>query len=128
MRDAADQFEEAGFVVVLVGMSGVEEAEHFRSNFSLSYPLICDPGKKLYRLYSLGRASIISLTSPVLLLRGMRTMSRGYLPSVTTGDVMQLPGVFLVDTQGYVRFSHFSRDPSDYPPIDTLLGLKKLCS
>jgi peroxiredoxin len=126
LHNRRDQFKDSGFKIVLVGLGTAEEAENFRMKFSLSFPLICDPKKELYGQYGLGSGGITSYASPVFLLKGMRTISRGYLPGIPRGDVMQMPGVFLIDTIGFIRYSYFSKDASDHPPIDTLLALKKM--
>jgi hypothetical protein len=43
---------------------------------------------------------------------------------VPQGVVMQLAGLFLIDTAGHIRYAHYSKDPSDNPSIETLLELK----
>lgn len=126
LHNARKQFEEKGFQVVLVGLGTAEQAVRFKEEFSLSFPIICDSQKKLYRQYGLGRGSVSSLASPAVLLRGMRAMSRGYTPRIPQGDVMQMPGVFLIDTEGNIRYSYYSKDASDHPPVDSLLALKNL--
>jgi peroxiredoxin len=126
LHNARKRFEEKGFHVVLVGLGTAEQAEKFRAEFSLSFPIICDPQKELYRRYGLGRGGVSSLVSPAVLLRGMRTMSRGYAPGIPRGDVMQMPGVFLINTEGNILYSYYSKDASDHPPVDTLLALKNL--
>lgn len=126
LHSAQKQFEEKGFGVVLVGLGTPQQAEEFRGEFSLSFPIICDPKKQLYSLYGLKRGSVSSLISPGVILRGMRTVSRGYAPGVPRGDVMQMPGVFLIDTGGNILYSYYAKDASDHPPVDTLLALKKL--
>jgi len=126
LHSARKQFDENGFQVVLVGLGTAEQAEKFRAEFSLSFPVICDPHKELYRQYGLGRGGVSSVASPSVLLRGLRSMSRGYTPGIPRGDVMQMPGVFLIDTEGIIRYSYFSKDASDHPPVDALLELKNL--
>lgn len=120
------QFEDMGIQVVLVGLGTPYRAEAFRKQFFLSFPIICDPEKKLYQTYGLGRSSVTRLASPAFLLKGLKALSRGYTPSVPRGDVMQLPGVFLIDTAGKIRYAHYSKDPSDNPTIETLLALKDI--
>ena len=120
------KFSEAGFNVVLVGLGTPEQAEQFRTDFSLSFPIICDPDKDLYRLYDLKRGTVASMARASVLLKGMRAMSQGYSPGMPQGDVMQLPGVFLIDTNGDIRYSYFSKDPSDHPEIEDLLELKEM--
>ena len=120
------QFEDNGFRVILVGLGAPDQAEAFKKQFSLSFPIICDPEKKLYQTYGLGRGSAASMASPSLFLKGLKTLSRGHTPGVPQGDVMQMPGVFLIDTSGNIRYAHYSKDPSDNPSVETLLALKDI--
>lgn len=122
LHSAKERFNEAGFNVVFVGLGTPEQAEEFRKDYTLTFPIICDPQKELYRMFDLGRSTIASAASPSLLLKGLRAMSQGYRPGFPRGDVLQLPGVFLIDTQGNIRYSYFSKDASDRPPIETLLA------
>lgn len=126
MHGAREKFSDAGFNVVFVGLGTPEQAEQFREEFSLSFPIICDPQKELYRMYDLGRSTVANMASASLLLKGLRAMSQGYRPAIPRGDVLQLPGVFLIDTEGNIRYSYFSKDASDHPAVDTLLSLKKI--
>ncbi len=126
MHGVRDKFIEAGITVVLVGLGKPEQAEQFRKEFSLSFPIICDPDKELYRLYDLKRGTVASMARASVLLKGMRAMSQGYMPGIPRGDTMQLPGVFLIDTEGNIRYSYFSKDPSDHPAVETLLNLKEM--
>ena len=110
---------------MLVGLGTAEQAEKFKAEFSLSFPIICDPKKELYRQFGLGRGGVSSLASPAVLLRGMRALSRGYTPGIPQGDVMQMPGVFLINTERNIIYSYYSKDASDHPSIDELLMLLK---
>ena len=82
LHNARKEFEEKGFQIVLVGLGTVEHTEKFRAEFSLSFPIICDPQKELYGQFGLGRGGVSSLASPAVLLKGMRAMSRGYAPGI----------------------------------------------
>jgi hypothetical protein len=88
--------------------------------------MICDPEKRLYKAFSLGRGSIASIASPGVLLRGMRTMAQGFSLGMPHGDVLQMPGVFMIDRQGYIRYSFYAKDVSDHPAIEDLLALKSI--
>ena len=120
------QFEKIGFQVVLVGLGNPDRAEAFKKQFSISFSIICDPEKKLYQAYGLGRGSVVRMASPAFLLKGLKTLSRGHTPGVPRDDIKQLPGVFLIDTSGNIRYAHYSKDPSDNPSIETLLALKDM--
>ena len=126
LHRAKEQFKNMGVRVVLVGLGSHDRAETFRKQFSLSFPIICDPEKKLYRIYGLGISSVSRMVSPAVLLKGLKALSRGHTPSMPQGDVMQLGGVFLIDTAGHIRYAYYSKDPSDNPSIETLLGLRNI--
>jgi peroxiredoxin len=126
LHNAREDFTQADFNVVLVGLGKAAQAENFRDEFSLSFPIICDPQKELYSIYDLKGGSLGDVVSPSVLLKGLRTMSLGYRPGIPHGDVMQLPGVFLIDRDGNIRYSYFSKDASDHPSVETLIALKKL--
>jgi peroxiredoxin len=126
LHNARKDFDEAGLQVVLVGLGTAEQAGKFRAEFSLLFPIICDPQKELYRRYNLGRGGVSSLASPAVLLKGMRAMTRGYVPGIPRGDVMQMPGVFLISSDGDILYSYYAKDASDHPPVNTLLALKNL--
>ena len=118
------QFENNGFQIILVGLGTPDRAEAFKKQFSLSFPIICDPDKKLYKTFGIGRVSFLSMASPAFLLKGFKTLSRGQPLGIPKDDVLQMPGVFLIDTSGNIRYAHYSKDPSDNPSIGTLLALK----
>jgi peroxiredoxin len=123
LHNARNRFEERGVNICLVGLGTPEQADKFRTEFSLSFPIICDPQKELYGQFGLGRGSVGSLASPSVLLRGMRTLSRGFTPGIPKGDVRQMPGVFLINKEGNIIYSYYSKDASDHPAVETLLSL-----
>lgn len=122
MRREKEKFDRAGARIVLVSMGTPESAEEFRRQFDLPFPVICDPEKALYRAYGLKGGGMFQIFSPEVFLKGLKTIGRGYFPGLPRGDPFQLPGVFLVDTRGKIRFSYFSRDPSDFPSLETILA------
>ena len=44
-------------------------------------------------------------------------------PSANLGeDVMQMPGTFVIDTSGIIRYAHRNRDVTDNPSNDAVLA------
>ncbi len=121
MRDRSDDFEQAQARVVLAGMGTPEASEAFRKQFSIPFPLICDPDRTLYDLYGLKRMGVLGFASPSLALKSLAAVSQGYMAGIPTGDVKQLAGVFVIDSSGIVRFRHLSADPADFPPAEDVL-------
>ena len=124
LHRSKSKFENNGFQIILVGLGTPDRAEAFKEQFSLSFPIICDPQKKLYHKFGLGRGSFLSMASLSILMKGLKTLSKGHTPGIPRDDVLQTPGVFLIDTSGNIRYAHYSKDPSDNPSIDALLALK----
>jgi peroxiredoxin len=119
-RHEAD-FRRLGARVVLVGLGTTEETAAFKDQFQVPFPIIADPERRLFKAFDLKRAGAAALLSPRMALRGVSAMARGHLIGAPKGDVRQLPGVFIIDAAGRIRFSHFARDPSDHPSPDVLL-------
>jgi len=108
--------------VVLVGLGSLEQAEAFRRELDLSFPIVCDPDRHLYAAYGLKKMGLLGFASPLMLVKGVKALGQGHSMGMPTGDIYQLPGVFIIDTTGRIRFSHYSRDPADYPSADTILS------
>lgn len=118
------KFESGGFQVVLVGLGNPDDAEAFKKKFSLSFPIICDSETNLYQKYGLQKGSVSGFMSPSLWLKGLKTLAKGHMPGISRDNVMQMPGVFLIDTSGHIRYAYYSKDPSDNPSVASLLALK----
>ena len=126
LHEGRERIDESGFQVILVGLGNPLHAEEFRKEFAPSFPIVCDPEKQLYRAYGLGQGSLSGMASPTVLLRGLRAMTQGHIPGIPRGDVLQMPGVFMIDQEGQVRYSYYSKDASDHPPVESLIALKSL--
>jgi len=75
LQRSKERFEDNGFQVVLVGLGAFDRAEAFKKQFNISFPIICDPEKKLYQTYGLGRSSVARMASPAFLLKGLKALS-----------------------------------------------------
>ena len=125
LRLKKHDFDQAGAQVALVGMGTPEETSAFELKFNIPFPLISDPKQRLYRAYGLKQVSAIELLSPSIAFKGILAMTKGHGIGVPIGDVRQLPGVFIINTEGRIVYSYFSSDPSDHPDPDTTLKALK---
>lgn len=121
LRREQDRFEAAGVQVVLVGMGTPEESEEFRRTFKVPFPLVSNPDKSLYRAFDLKRMGALGFLSPTMAIKGLAVVARGHTIGRPTGDVRQLPGVFVIDTAGQIVLSHYGSGPEDHPSAESLL-------
>ena len=122
MRQQADAFKRLGTRVVVVGLGTVEETATFKARFDVPFPMIADPQKRLFAAFRLKQASTGALFSVRTAIKGLSAMVKGHRMGLPKGDVRQLPGVFIIDSNGLIRFSHFAQSPADHPTPDTLLA------
>lgn len=125
MRLKKQDFDQTGAQVMLVGMGTPEESSAFEMKFDIPFPLISDPKRQLYRAFGLKKISTLELLSPTVAFKGILAMTKGHTIGIPIGDVRQLPGVFIINTDGRVVYSYFARDPSDHPDPDTILEALK---
>jgi len=121
LRQEKTSLDQAGINVVLVGMGTPVEAESFRQQYNVPFPIISDPEKLLYRAYGLKRARFIQLFSPSLLGKGLQAAGEGHMPGIPQGDPMQMPGTFVIDQEGRFLLRHFARDAADHLPVASII-------
>jgi len=121
LRRREDDFQQLGARVVLVGLGTPEDAAAFKDRFDIPFPIIADPEKVLYKVFHLKQATATTFLSPGMAVKGVSAMLRGYGIGMPTGDVRQLPGVFIIDAEGVVRYRYLAEGPADHPDPDVLL-------
>jgi peroxiredoxin len=127
LRSEESRFRAAGARIVLVGMGTPAECNAFKRRFKVPFPMISDPGRELYRLFNLGRMSPLRIMSPSLFAKGVSALSRGHHLGVPQGDVLQLPGVFVIGADDRVCYAFAPSDPAGHPSIKDILKAVEDC-
>jgi peroxiredoxin len=123
LREDERRFLEAGANVVLIGHGDRQAAEEFRKGKLLSFTFLRDPDRAAYRAYGLARGSLMQVFGPSTALPFLtanlrsETRQRG----LKGGDLMQMPGTFVVDGDGVVRLAHRNRHVADSPRNQDIL-------
>lgn len=100
LREAID---EQGVAIALVHMGSEEEAEYLLSLFELKHiERFSDPNRRLYQAFGLERATLGQLAGPASWVGMVRAGIRSqFLPGKKlqgiVGDILQMPGVFLLN-------------------------------
>lgn len=64
----------------------------------------------------------MQVASPALLLKALGSMIRGNYGS-SGGDVMQMPGTFVIDRAGTLRLCHYNRTSADNATTAEILAV-----
>ena len=109
MRREQDGLKTAGLDVVLIGSGSPEQAETFRHDYEVPFPIVSDPDCLLYQKYGLKQIQLRDLFSPSMAVKIVKVLAQGY-GHKSGGPERQLGGVFIIDTGGNVRFAHRAVD------------------
>jgi peroxiredoxin len=121
----ADLFDQEGVNVVLVGQGTVGEAMGFTGPRRVPFDMLVDEDRSAYRAFGLVEGSSTELLKPSVAVAwvGVHVRGEGRQGGSHGGAVTQLPGTFIVDTDGVVRFVHRNADQADDPDASTVLGV-----
>lgn len=123
LRDEHDRFDEIGAGIVLIGQGAPSDASEFTERMRQPFECLVDPDLSAYRAFGLGTAKLGQVFGPPVALPFLRnnlrreTLQRG----LNGGRFMQMPGTFVIDTQGVVQLAHRNRHIADTPPHQMLL-------
>jgi hypothetical protein len=101
--------------VAIVTMGKPDEAGAFCRRARLPFLCLSDPARSAYRAYGLRRGTLGEVMGPEPLLGYVRAAAKGHVVGMPVGDVYQLGGVFVIGTDGGVRYAHYARHAGDHP-------------
>ncbi|MBV7332771.1 redoxin domain-containing protein [Chloroflexi bacterium TSY] len=86
------------------------------------FPIWLDQGRRSYQAYGLER-SVLRAWGFRNLFFYAKALLRGEKLQENRGDTDQMGGNFIIDSNGIIRFAYPSRDPTDRPDIQEMLGV-----
>jgi peroxiredoxin len=122
LRDDRERFEQAGAAVVLIGLGSPEQASAFCADRGVRFSCVTSPDRSAHRAYGLRRGSFDQVAGPRVWLPWVRNqLGEKHQGRFGQGDTAQLPGTFVVDRAGVVRFAHRGTRSNDVPSNDVVL-------
>ena len=120
VRDAARQradIQAGGATIVFVHTDTEENAKRFFEDYGMEdVPRISNPSGDLYEAFGLDRAGLREMLSPSVWFRGISAIAAGNLPGRPRGDVLRMPGAFVVK-DGKIAKSYLHRTIAERPNI-----------
>lgn len=107
------QYESRGarLVVVIQSDAAALRAHHAKRPFDLT--VLPDPGKELFSLYGVERATWGEYAAPAALGRAAKATLAGYWHGRFDGDERQKPADFVIDRDGRLLFVNYGRHIAD---------------
>jgi peroxiredoxin len=122
LRDAYPRFRALGIEVVAITFATPEATRRFCERLAAPFLCLADPERRAYDAFGLERApSWARIFDPRQAPAFVRAVLAGYLPRKSELSARQLPGTFLVDRTGQIRYEHRNRTPADNAPLEELL-------
>jgi hypothetical protein len=97
-------------------------ARSYAEETALSWPLLVDGERSLYRGYGMLEASLLDVWGPRTVWAYLKALLRGGKLRTSEGDLYQRGGDVLVDPDGVVRLHHVGKGPADRPSVDRILS------
>lgn len=109
--------------MVLIGLGRPHQAARFCRDRSVPFACVSSPDRQAHRTFGLRRGSLTQVAGPAVWLPWLRRQAGAeHQGRFGQGDVSQLPGTFVVDTGGVVRYAHRGRRSSDNPSNEEVLS------
>lgn len=100
-------------------------ATSYADETALTWPLLVDEDRALYRAYDMLHARFWDIWGPQTVSAYVRAMMAGMRPAAPGRDVTQRGGDVLIDPDGVVRLHHVGRGPADRPEVTRILNVVK---
>ena len=124
LKSRQAEIEADGIRIAVVHMESPERANAFFAKYGLeNVSQIRDPQQALYRAFGVGLGGLNQLMSHRVLWRGFMTaIVRGHGFSKVEGNVLRMPGTFLIENGKIIKAHHY-RDASDRPDYTEFVAM-----
>lgn len=109
----------AGAEMVIVGNGQPEHAAWFIEDYNVETPLFTDPTLRSHEIVG---ARSPKMFNPMVAVRGVKAMTKGFRQSKTMGPAAQLGGVFIITPAGSMPYKYVSKFAGDHPDPERVVG------
>jgi len=113
------EFKASNVQPVVLVMGTPEQTTPLVEKFKLTMPVVCDPARKAYRAYQIPKGTLSQYLGWRIWFPGLKGIYRsgGGKP---VGDVTQMHGTVLVNTDGQIQNSFTAKHSAHYPTLQEL--------
>jgi len=125
LRDHEEEFSNLKVKIVVVTFEANFLSRNYVEETSLTWPLIIDENREIYRSYGMLSASFWNIWGPKTWLAYLKEIIKGQKLKKSEADIMQRGGDVLIDPNGIVRMHHLGEGPADRPSVEMILRIIK---
>lgn len=128
LKEELPVYQQKGAEALGICQGDPERAADVATRRGYSFPLLCDPERKVYELYGLVEGTAAQILHDFSWKPGDRQTGEQLLSSrrgseqALVDNPWQLPGEFVIDGNGRVALAHRYQYCEDFPPKTVLLG------
>jgi hypothetical protein len=123
LRDKEQEFSRLGVQIVVVTFANDFMARSYVLDTNLTWPLLVDTDRTIYRNYGMLTASFWDIWGPKSWLVYARELLKGQKLIPSADDVYQRGGDVLIDPAGIVRLHHVGSGPADRPAVEQIYNI-----
>lgn len=117
-----EEIEAAGLRIVALGLGEPKHARQFGDKLAPNVDCLTNEEPTLHAAFGIERGNILRLMAPDAIRAGARAASRGHSQGQATGDAQRLPGTFIIDSGGIVRYAYYGKFAGDQPELAELVA------
>ncbi len=117
-----DRVLQAGATLAVVGQGTPIESAAFERDLGLFFTVLADPDRAAFAAYGLMEGGPHAFLHPTAVGRVVWALLRGTGVGRPVGSTRQLPGTFVIDRGGIVRFAKPALHAADTPTTEDLLN------
>jgi peroxiredoxin len=125
LRDREEEFSKLKVKIVVVTFEANFLSRNYVEETSLTWPLIIDENREIYRSYGMLSASFWNIWGPKTWLAYLKEIIKGQKLKKSEADIMQRGGDVLIDPNGIVLMHHVGEGPADRPGVEKILRIIK---
>jgi len=115
-------FREKGMEMLAIFQSPKESIKEYVGKQDAPFPIIADPQRKLYKLYSVETSIWGTLRAVLKPSRFKEAMRRGFKLGKSEGAITQIPADFIIDGNLNISKLYYGKDIGDHMPIEQIIN------
>jgi peroxiredoxin len=122
------ELKAAGFQLLALGLGEPKHADRYCGRLAPHLTCFADTVNDGYYAWGLrqGTREQLAEHGVEVMKASFKALLNGRIQGAATGDAHMLPGTFIVDRDGIIRYAYYSQYAGDDPAIDVLLEQAKL--